>query len=148
VISDLADGHIARKTKTTTNIGAALDSAADLVWVTTMLIIVLPILWFDLQLWMMYWVVLVIFIRILALVIGFVRFRTLTLLHTWANKYSGLGLVAFPYLYMLHLDTAVIIAASGATIAAVEELLITIRAQKLERDIKSIFHINKDEEPQ
>jgi CDP-diacylglycerol--glycerol-3-phosphate 3-phosphatidyltransferase len=96
--------------------------------------------------WMIYWIAIIISIRVIAIVIGFARFRTLTVLHTLANKYSGLGLVAFPYLFRLHFVTAVIIAATGATLAAAEELVITIRSKKLERNIKSMFHMGRDEQ--
>ncbi|MGE4215324.1 MAG: CDP-alcohol phosphatidyltransferase family protein [Anaerotignaceae bacterium] len=42
--TDILDGYMARKTKTASNLGATLDSLADLIFIFIMLIIYLPIL--------------------------------------------------------------------------------------------------------
>ena len=43
--SDVADGAIARKYGTTSELGAKLDSVADLLFYTLILIRILPIMW-------------------------------------------------------------------------------------------------------
>ena len=43
-ISDMLDGYIARKTKSTSKIGARLDSIADIIFVIVAMVKILPVL--------------------------------------------------------------------------------------------------------
>jgi CDP-diacylglycerol--glycerol-3-phosphate 3-phosphatidyltransferase len=144
IASDIIDGYVARRTKTTTNIGAILDSSADLTLIAIMLIVFIPRLSFEL--WMLALVGAVLFVRILALGIGFAKYRTLTLLHTFMNKATGLVLASFPIFYLIFDErVALVVAFIGAFSAGVEELIITIRSKTLERNVVSMFHMNKKE---
>jgi CDP-diacylglycerol--glycerol-3-phosphate 3-phosphatidyltransferase len=144
IASDIIDGPIARATKTSTNAGAILDSAADLTFIAVVLIKLLPALPFEL--WMLYLVALVLFTRFVAFGIGFAKHRTLTLLHTYSNKGAGLVMACFPIFYMLFNSIAIAfsIAFAAAFISAFEEFLITIISKKLDRNVVSIFHIAKE----
>jgi len=138
IATDLADGPIARKTNTTSNLGALLDSIADVMVIVVALIVFIPIL--DFYLWMLALVGIVIGIRAIALIIGFVKYRTVTLLHTYANKGSGLCLALFPVWFAMFTVTGgFIFMAVGAVLAALEELLITIRSKQLDRNITWLF---------
>ncbi|MCL2218022.1 MAG: CDP-alcohol phosphatidyltransferase family protein [Defluviitaleaceae bacterium] len=138
IASDILDGYIARKTRTTSNFGAFLDSAADLNLIAILLVIFLPLLNWDL--WMLVLVGIVIFTRAVALSIGFVKYRTLTLLHTYANKGAGLVLASFPILYGLSgLAITISILFTAAFLSAFEELIITIRSKTLDRNITSML---------
>jgi len=138
IISDIADGQLARRLKVTSNFGAFLDSSADLIFIAIVLIILIPLLAFEL--WMLSLVAAVIMVRLLAFSIGFAKYRTLTLLHTYANKGSGLILGCFPIFYgVLGLSSALVIVFIGAILAAIEELVITIRSKELNRNIVSLF---------
>jgi len=140
IITDIADGFIARKTKTTSNFGAFLDSAADLIFIAVVLIIFIPLL--ALELWILYLIAVVIVIRLTALAIGFSKYRTLSLLHTYSNKAAGLILACFPiFLGFLGITAAFLIIFAAASISALEELVITIRSKKLNRNITSVFNI-------
>jgi CDP-diacylglycerol--glycerol-3-phosphate 3-phosphatidyltransferase len=139
IISDIIDGPIARRTKTASNFGAFLDSAADLFFIAIVLIIFIPLLAFEA--WMLFGVALVIGIRILALSIGFAKYRTLTLLHTYANKGAGLVMACFPIFFgLLGLAIAFTIIFAAASLSALEELIITIRSKELNRNIISLFY--------
>jgi len=134
ITSDIADGYIARKTKTTSNFGALLDSTADLILIAVVLFILIPIL--NLEFWMLILVLAVISVRIVSFGIGYAKYRTLTLLHTYANKGAGLIMALFPLYYgMLGLTIAFAIIFAAAFISALEELLITIVSKKLDRNI-------------
>ena len=136
--SDILDGYLARKTDTVTKSGAVLDSIADLILVAVMFIIFIPLLawaW-----WQIYWLAAIVLIKCVALAIGFVKYNTLTFLHTYANKATGIILFCFPLFYqLLDLTVTAIIICSIASLAALEELIIIIKSPKLDRDVRGLF---------
>ena len=143
IITDLADGPIARKTNTASSFGSAMDSIADAALILAVLAILIPIL--DFEMWMFVCIAIVIGVRILAILIGFLKFGAITLLHTYSSKTSGLLLAMFPVFYWLFgINIAFGIAALFAIIAAFEELLIVICSIDLNRDITSMFHMNRE----
>jgi len=137
-ISDILDGYIARKTKTTSRIGEILDSVADFVLVAVVLVIFIPLLaW---EQWMIYWIGIIALTRFLSLTIGFIKHYTLPFLHTYANKITGIALACFPISYQVFgLTITVFILCGIASLSALEELIITICSKKLDRNITSIF---------
>ena len=82
-LSDIFDGRIARKMNTVTKFGAKLDTFADIVFAAVVLIKFLPIL--KLPLWMIVWVGMIALIKLVNIVIGFVRNHTLTAVHSVIN---------------------------------------------------------------
>ena len=143
VITDIIDGPIARRTKSTSSFGSALDSVADLTLILTVLAILIPIL--DFEMWMFVCIVSVIGVRLLSLMIGLKKFRTITLVHTYSSKASALILALFPVFYGLsNISIAFGIAAIFAIIAACEELYIVICSMEFNRDIASMFHMNRE----
>ena len=142
VITDIIDGPIARKTKTVSSFGSAIDSVADLTLILTVLAILIPIL--DFEMWMFVCIAIVIGVRVLSLLIGLKKFRTITLVHTYSSKASALILALFPVFYGLsNISIAFSIAALFAIIAACEELYIVICSMEFDRDIISMFHMNR-----
>jgi CDP-diacylglycerol--glycerol-3-phosphate 3-phosphatidyltransferase len=137
-VSDVLDGYIARKTKTTSRLGERLDSIADLVLAAVLLCIFIPLL--TLELWMLWWIGIIAFIRILSLVIGGIKYRTLSSLHTYANQVTGAALVCFPILFhFTGLAITMRILCGIATLSAFEELVITFQSKVLDRNRASIF---------
>lgn len=68
-LTDVLDGYIARTLKCTSKTGALLDSIADVIFTFSILIIILPIIkWSK---WMIIWIVIIVFIRILSLFVGY-----------------------------------------------------------------------------
>jgi len=140
VISDFIDGPIARRTNSTSDFGSFLDSSADMILAVIVLIIFLPIL--DLAPWMAVLVAIVLTTRAIGFSIGFAKWRTFTLLHTYANKTAGAMLGFFPVLlFTVGLTATVLILFTAAFLSALEELVITIRVKELERNITSVFAI-------
>ena len=143
IITDLADGPIARKTQSASSFGSALDSVADVALILSVLAILIPIL--DFEMWMYACIALVLGMRILSVLIGLKKFRAITLLHTYSSKTSALILALFPVFYGLFgISIAFGIAAVLAIVAACEELFIVIRGAELDRDITSMFHMKRE----
>jgi CDP-diacylglycerol--glycerol-3-phosphate 3-phosphatidyltransferase len=143
IVSDIADGWLARKFKVTTNYGAILDSSADLVLIGVVLVVfifLLPHL-LPLQAWMLYLVGLVLATRAVALSIGYYKYKTMTLLHTYANKGAGLVMACFPFFFALFYPSiAFLIIFAAAFLSALEELVITIKSKELDRNVVSMFN--------
>lgn len=139
-ISDVLDGMIARKMNLVSKKGQILDSIADFFLVIVLLFIFVPN--FKFSLLDIYWVVIIAVIRLTSLGVGFIRYKQLTFLHTYANKLTGLALFCFPFMYViLGLYTTTILVCFIASISAIEELIINTISKKLCRDIKSIFSL-------
>lgn len=137
-ISDFLDGYLARRAKLTSQFGATIDSIADAIFIGVVLIIFIPLL--QIPLWILCWIGSIALVRIGSLVIGLIKYRTITFLHTYANKATGLALFCFPFLYnWLGLTVTASLLCSLASLSALEELMINILSQTLSRDIKSIF---------
>ena len=137
-ISDVLDGMIARKMNLVSKKGQILDSIADFLMVILLLFVF--VLNFNLPIWGIYWVVIIAVIRLTSLGVGFMHYRQLSFLHTYANKLTGAAMFCFPFLYVsLGLYITTILLCSIASISAIEELIINAFSKKLLRDIKSVF---------
>lgn len=137
-ISDALDGFLARRYHAVSPFGALFDSIADFTFLCVMLMRILPLLpW---KLWILYWILLIVFIRLVTLTIGFIKYHTFAFLHTYANKVAGVSLFLFPFIYQfVPFTVAACIICSLAGISAFEELLITVKAKQLRPDVHSIF---------
>lgn len=140
--TDILDGYIARTKKTVTNLGATLDSIADFIFISIMLLIYLPIL--NIPLWCLVCIAVISIIRFSSLLIGFIKYKALAFLHTYANKATGILLFCFPIIYLLFgTETTCFFLSVIAVISAIEEFAINITSKKLSRNIKSIFAMEK-----
>ena len=88
-LSDLVDGFLARKLKTTSTFGAKLDSIADLSFYSVMLIRLLPVLRRRLPEWIWYLVGLVLCIRLGSYLVAAIRLHQFASLHSILNKITG-----------------------------------------------------------
>jgi phosphatidylglycerophosphate synthase len=137
-ISDVFDGMIARKLNLVSKNGQILDSIADFFMVIVLLFIFVLNIKFPLL--GIYWVIIIAVIRFTSLGVGFMRYKQLTFLHTYANKLTGIALFSSIFMYVaLGLYTTTILVCFIAIISALEELIINTVSKKLCRDIKSIF---------
>lgn len=93
-LSDMLDGFVARRTGSTSALGARLDSIADLVFLVVCLIRLLPVL--ALPAWLWVWAGLIALLRLVNLVSGYVCRGKPMLLHTGANKLTGALLFLLP----------------------------------------------------
>ena len=138
-ISDVLDGTIARATGNTTELGAKLDSIADILFYTVMLIKILPLLINALPGWIWYIVAAVIAVRIMAYIVAAVKYRRFASLHTYLNKLTGALIFTVPYFF--YGDGRFVFAISMtvcvvAGIASLEELGIHLRTKEYDPNRK------------
>jgi CDP-diacylglycerol--glycerol-3-phosphate 3-phosphatidyltransferase len=137
-LGDLVDGLLARRMNLTSEVGALLDSFADVSFFLAVFLSFLPQLLAAHTLWV--WLLVIAMIRFVSYLIGYVKYRSFSSLHTWLNKAVGFLLGIYPLLLMVsHAKIVVLILGTIATVSALEELLITILSKNLDRNQKSIF---------
>lgn len=119
-LSDIFDGLIARKTNTATKFGAKLDTLADIIFAAVVLIKLLPIL--ELPVWMIVWVGTIALIKLVNIMIGFIRRHTLTAVHSVINKVTGGLLFILPFtLTIIDIRYTAPLVCIVATVAAILE---------------------------
>ena len=137
-LSDIMDGLIARRTGTTSKFGARLDSLADLIMVGVLLMILYPIVKLTDEI--LIWIIFIAIIRVTSIVVALKKYRTFAILHTYANKVTGIGLfisvILFPYINTIVLMYIISVIAS---ISAIEELIIQLTSNELQLNKRSIF---------
>lgn len=139
VISDILDGYIARKTNTSTKFGESLDSFADAIF---FIIILVKFLVLErVENYIIYWLISICGIKVVSLIVGFIKYKTVAFLHTYANKFTG-GVISicFPIMYLLGgVTKTLVFLCILASIASIEELQINLTSKKLNRNVRSIF---------
>ncbi len=128
--SDMIDGAIARKTNSTSELGAKIDTVADLAFVTVSLIKILPTIHIPRWLWI--WGVVIAIIKIDNIIRGYVSKKQFISLHTIMNKITGLLLFLLPLtLSFVELKYSSVVVCFIATFAAMQEkhmiILISVR---------------------
>lgn len=119
-ITDMIDGTVARKTNTVSKFGERLDSAADMMFVLVCFIKLIPVL--DIPLWLYIWIAVIVLIRIVNIISGFVIQKRFVILHTTMNKLTGMLLFILPpTLQFVDLSYSAAIVCFFATFAAVQE---------------------------
>jgi len=137
-ISDVLDGYIARKTDTASKLGEKLDSVADLILVVVLMTLLYPIV--NLTVQSIVWIVIIGVIRVVSMMVVFVKYKTFGLLHTYGNKLTGFVMFAFPLsLAFVQSDVLIYIICVVASVSAIEELFIDLSSNELQVNIKSIL---------
>lgn len=137
-VSDLLDGPVARRLHVQSEVGAKLDSAADLVFAAAIGVVVVRNI--SLPAWLWVCAGCVAAVRLAGYCVGFVKYRTFSALHTYANKATGSLIFAFPLLYALFgLTVSGVILCVVALFSSAEELIITVSSPVLNRDCKGIY---------
>lgn len=139
-VSDVLDGFIARVTGTASPFGAKLDSAADLLFYTVMMLRILPALaeLLPRQIWL--WVGGILLLRVCGYLTAALRFRRFASMHTYLNKLTGASLFLVPF-FVGHgaLTGYSIFACSVATLSTVEELVIHLTASAYQPERKTLL---------
>ena len=118
--SDMVDGTIARKTKSTSTFGSQLDTVADLIFIVVSLFKLLPAIHIPGWLWI--WGGVIAAIKITNLIWGYVAEKQLISLHTIMNKITGLLLFLLPLtISFVELKYTATVVCSIATFSAIQE---------------------------
>lgn len=119
-LTDVLDGYVARKTNLASELGARLDSIADLVLFIVCLVKLLPAI--DVPIWLWAWIAAIALVKVANVASGLVVERRLVMLHTSANKVAGLVAFLVPFAVPLFgIIAPSTIACTVATFAAVQE---------------------------
>ena len=118
--SDMIDGTIARKTNSTSEFGAKIDTVADLLFVAASIIRLLPAIHIPGWLWI--WGGGIAVIKISNIILGYASKKQLISLHSMMNKITGLLLFLLPLtLSFVEVKYSSIVVCSIATFAAIQE---------------------------
>ena len=116
----MVDGTVARKTNAVSEFGARLDSVADIIFVAVSLVKLLPVI--HLQWWLCIWIAAIAVIKVSNHVWGGMNKKKIILLHTIANKITGLVLFLLPLtLPFIDLQYSAPIVCFMASFAAIQE---------------------------
>ena len=119
-ISDMADGAVARKTGTVSELGSKLDTAADFVLVVVCLIKLIPAI--HAPTWLIIWIIVIAAIKAVNLISGYIMRKEIVVLHTVMNKVTGILLFALPLIIsFIDLKYSGAFVCAAATFAAIQE---------------------------
>ncbi|MGM9602267.1 MAG: CDP-alcohol phosphatidyltransferase family protein [Faecousia sp.] len=139
-LTDVLDGWIARKTKTASDFGARLDSAADLLFYAATLYCVFPALWKTLPRCIWYAVATVVLVRIAAYLTAAMKYRRFASMHTYMNKLTGGVVFLIPFLLATPYATPYCWGVFAVSLtASLEELILHLKNDIYHPDTKSIF---------
>ena len=119
-LSDMVDGTIARKTNSSSSLGAKLDTVADFLFAAVSLAKLLP--YIPVPGWLLQWIVAIALIKAANIGLGLIRNKRLVSVHSAMNKVTGLLLFLFPLtLGSIDLKYSAVIVCSIATFSAIQE---------------------------
>lgn len=139
-ISDIADGFAARSLGLSSRLGAVLDSCADLLFYSVLLIRLVPEL--AQRISPVYWYIAgaIVLVRIASYTIAALKFKRFAAMHTYANKVTGAAVFLVPCLLVLtDINITAGIVCALAALSTAEELFIHILSRSYNPHIKSIF---------
>lgn len=140
-ITDILDGAVARATGMASSLGAKLDSIADLLFYTVMMVKILPYLWEVLPVEIWYFVGAIVLARVITYSISAKKYKQFASMHTYANKLTGLAVFSIPY-YIIFESVALggsIAVCIIAVLAAIEEMLLHLSNDGYDPGRKSIL---------
>ena len=119
-LSDILDGFLARKYKITSQFGAKIDSIADMLFVGIALLKILPVI--EISIGIYIWIIIIVLIKVFNIILGYIQYKKLTLLHTVANKITGFVLFIIP-LIIRFIDITILgsLICGIATFSAIQE---------------------------
>lgn len=137
-VSDVADGILARRLQTTSQLGARLDSLSDFALTVVLAVMVIPAVQWGW--WMLFWIVAIAVVRFISMAICRHRFGVFAFLHTYGNKAAGAAAyVAVALIPLCGVAVPVALACAVASASAVEELALMVHMHELNLDRKSLF---------
>lgn len=119
-ITDMIDGTAARMTGSVSEAGSRLDTLADIVFTAACMIKLLPVL--NVPVWAYCWAAVIALIKTVTFVIGYIRDKKLTAVHSLLNKITGAMLFAIPLtLSFIEFRYSTAAVCAMATYAAIHE---------------------------
>lgn len=145
-LTDVLDGWLARKTGTSSEFGARLDSIADLLFYGAVLLRLFPVLWEALPAGIWFAVVGILLLRLGTYALAAKKFHCFAALHTWQNKPTGGMVFLLPLMLAMPLAIEYCWAVCVVALAAaLEELAIHLCRDSFRADIKSIVCVYQND---
>jgi len=139
-ISDIVDGFIARKYDASSELGAKLDSVADLLFYSVMAIRIMPALVMVLTEAIWITIGIIVLLRIVSYTLAAIRYKCFASHHTYLNKLTGTALFALPYFIdEMFAIPYCIIGCTIAGIATIEELVMHIVYKEYHSDMRTLL---------
>lgn len=139
-ITDFLDGHLAREMGCKTPYGPYFDSLADCLLVAVVVYSIIVHVEFDN--WMIIWIFIIASVRILAFIIGSVRYHKPAFIHSYLNKLTGMALFLLPFMLVtISTPVAVVIVCLLASVSSAEYLLMNILSDHYDPDCPSLLHL-------
>ena len=99
---------------------------------------------FEIIIRLKYFIMIIIVLKLLTIIISYIKYRKLGFLHTIVNKITGIIIFIGFCIFILFGNTIVVeIGLYFSIISSLEELVITLIGKKTEENIKGIYEINK-----
>ena len=146
--TDVLDGFLARRLNQITELGSRLDSWGDFTIYSTMAICAW-IMWPQLVMQELLYFVLIVLSFSVPVLIGLIKFRSLTSYHTWSVKLAVfLTFVGYVSLFSDISHWPFRLAALACLYAGLEEILITLKLSEARSDVRSIWTVLQDRRAQ
>ena len=137
-LTDALDGFIARKTHTETALGAKLDTVGDIVFTVILIVFLFGII--NLTSVMIIWFIAIFIIKILSIIVGYIKYKSFSPLHTYLNKITGVLLFLMPVMItFIPKSAGIYTILTFASISAVDELLIIFFKKSYNANQKSFI---------
>lgn len=139
-ITDVLDGFVARRLNASSEFGAKLDSASDLVFYAAMILRIFPALMKKVPLGIWIAVSVIVAIRLVSYVTAIVKYHCFASLHTYLNKLTGFSVFVTPYFYLTsYMTVFCIVLCVIAFASSIEELCTHLTRDTYRSNIKTIF---------
>jgi CDP-diacylglycerol--glycerol-3-phosphate 3-phosphatidyltransferase len=139
VFTDVLDGFLARYLNQITELGSRLDSWGDFIVYSTMAVSAW-VLWPDIVIRELPFFITIIVSFTLPVLVGLIKFKSLTSYHTWTVKLAvATTMVSYVLLFADILTWPFILAALLSALAAVEEIAITLIMKQQHVDVRNVW---------
>lgn len=143
VFTDVLDGFLARILNQITPMGSRLDSWGDFIIYSTMAICAW-ILWPDIILREKLYFIIIVLSFTLPVLVGFIKFHTVSSYHTWSVKLAvAITVIGYILLFTGLLDWPFRLATLFCLYAAIEEITITLLIRHERVDIRTAWQALK-----
>lgn len=141
--TDVLDGFLARHLNQITEMGSHLDSWGDFTIYSTIAICAW-ILWPEIVQQHLLPIIIIICSFTLPVILGLIKFKTLTSYHTWSVKIAvAITIAAYLLLFSGLLEWPINVAAIACLYAALEEITITLTIKQEHADVRSLLQALK-----
>lgn len=138
ILSDMIDGFLARKFKVTSLFGSKLDSIADFILFLVIWTSIISSVAFSKMYWFSF--IAVLCLRIISLIICYIKFHHMAILHSYMNKFVGFMCIAIPFIINSnYFNIFIWLIILVAVLSVMEEIIIHFLSSKLNTDIKGLF---------